>query len=416
MAEQGMLAAGYTYLVIDDCWVAGRNVTTGELYPDPTRFPHGMESLVRYVRARGLKLGIYTDVTTNPCIHGQYDRERGVVPGSWGHYRADARTFAGWGVEYVKADFCHAALPNGTAIDAEAAYTSFSRELVAATRSLAGAHPIYFLASYDRWVDPNRPGQPKPGVRPPWEWVHPVANAYRLGGDHHDQWEQLWAEIQGNAHNAVHSVVGSFGDWDALITGGAGCSAGGSAPPPAPCDEHVGAVDCGPGGGGPAGVRCPNMTDTEYRTSFSLWVIGASPLMIDADIRNMSQFQRQTLLHPGMLALHADAAAIGGSRVGCALVGGLGGATAPLCGPTGGEVWAKRLDGNKTAIALVNARSLPQPLGFAFRLLGYGNGTRLSVHDVWEQRDVGSPRGAYVTTAAVPPHGTVVLRIAEYTS
>ena len=60
-------------------------------------------------------------MTQSPCIHGQYDRERGKVPGSYGHYTQDAQTFASWGVDYVKADFCDAQLPDGSLIDAEQA-------------------------------------------------------------------------------------------------------------------------------------------------------------------------------------------------------------------------------------------------------------------------------------------------------
>ena len=99
MVEEGMKASGYTYLHVDDCWVGGRNATTGELYPDAQRFPFGMASLAEYVHNKGLLFGIYTDVTQNPCIHGQYDHERGHVPGSYGFYEADAATFARWGVE-----------------------------------------------------------------------------------------------------------------------------------------------------------------------------------------------------------------------------------------------------------------------------------------------------------------------------
>jgi alpha-galactosidase len=82
MVSEGMKASGYLYLHVDDCWVGGRNATTGELYPDPQRFPHGMASLADYIHSKGLLFGIYTDVTLAPCIHGQYDSERGDVPGS----------------------------------------------------------------------------------------------------------------------------------------------------------------------------------------------------------------------------------------------------------------------------------------------------------------------------------------------
>ena len=387
-----------------------------------------MASLASYIRSRGLKMGIYTDVTTSPCIHGQYDRERGVVPGSWGHYTTDASTFARWGIEYVKADFCHDILPNGTTIDAEEAYTQFSRALNATGKQ------IYFLACYDRWVDPKHPGGVKPGVKPPWQWMHSVANAYRLGSDHHDDWQQLLAEIQGNAHNAQHSVAGSFGDWDALITGGAGCVDNSTTPPPSPphtpC-QGPGAVNCGPQGDGPPGVRCPHMTEAEYRTSFSIWVLGASPLMIDADIRNLTSFQSETLLHDEVLEIHADPAAHGGSRIGCTCAKSGGGrdgsgvtmpptrtpapTPAPVlpCGAAGGEVWAKRLAGNETAVALFNLREKPQTLAFSFALLGYDNGTELSLRDVWARTDLGKACGTFRTAKPVPAHGTLILRVAH---
>eukprot|EP00040_Diaphanoeca_grandis_P031575 m.189218 g.189218 ORF g.189218 m.189218 type:complete len:386 (+) comp32367_c0_seq1:212-1369(+) len=294
MVSEGLLSAGYRYLHIDDCWVAGRNVTTGELYPDSDRFPQGMKSLVDYVHSQGLLFGIYTDVTTAPCIHGQYDREKGFVPGSWGHYEQDAATFASWGIDYVKADFCESKLSNGSVIDAEVAYSMFSKALNKTGR------PMYFLACYDRWLNKTS-GKPKTGFKAPWEWIHPVANAYRLSSDHHDNWSELLAEIELNANSANNSIPGSFGDWDALVTGGQGCTSA-PTPPPIAFPQYrecngPGAVNCGPRGGGAAGVRCPNMTMAEYRTSFSIWLLGASPLMIDADIRNMSQAQRD-IEHP----------------------------------------------------------------------------------------------------------------------
>jgi alpha-galactosidase len=216
MVEEGLAASGYDYLTIDDCWVAGRNATTGELYPDPTRFPNGIASLAAYVHSKGLKLGIYTDVTPHPCIHGQYHREKEEVPGSWGHYQQDASIFAKWGIDYVKADFCTGKLPNGSMIDPEVAYPAFSRALNATGR------PMYFIVCYDRWFNKTS-GAPFPGYRPVWEWVHPWANAYRLGRDHHDDWTQLSKELDVNANRAHHSIIGSFGDFDFITTGGQGC-------------------------------------------------------------------------------------------------------------------------------------------------------------------------------------------------
>jgi hypothetical protein len=174
-------------------------------------------------------------------------------------------------VDYVKADFCTPALPNGSMIRAEDAYPAFSRALNATGRQ------IYFLACFDHWLNKTSGGA-LPGFEVPWNFLQPWVNAYRLSTDHHDNWGQVIAQIDLSANSADHSVPGAFGDWDALITGGQGCVAAQppSPPPPPPppplrgglvpkC-HGMGAVNCGPAGGGPAGARCPNMTDHEYQT------------------------------------------------------------------------------------------------------------------------------------------------------
>jgi alpha-galactosidase len=110
-------------------WDSGEGTLSQCRYPDPTRFPYGIADLVRYVHSKGLLFSIYTDVTTAPCTHGQYEREHENVPGSYGHYDTDARTFAAWGVDGVKADFCNPKLPNGSKVDPEVAYRELSQAL-----------------------------------------------------------------------------------------------------------------------------------------------------------------------------------------------------------------------------------------------------------------------------------------------
>ena len=96
--DKGLLEAGYTYLNIDDCWQDKVRNMKGELYGDPIRFPDGMAELVKKVNALGIKLGIYTDNGTMTCCD---------YPGTYGHYYRDAYTFAKWGMEYWKLDYCH---------------------------------------------------------------------------------------------------------------------------------------------------------------------------------------------------------------------------------------------------------------------------------------------------------------------
>src|SRR5947209_7646406 len=98
LVSSGMAAAGYRYVNVDGCWEASRRDASGQLAADPTTFPDGIPQLAREVHSLGLKLGIYTSAGRKICNH---DR-----PGSYGHFDQDMRTFASWGVDYVKVDWC----------------------------------------------------------------------------------------------------------------------------------------------------------------------------------------------------------------------------------------------------------------------------------------------------------------------
>jgi alpha-galactosidase len=154
------------------------------------------------------------------------------------------------------------------------------------------------------------------------------------------------------------------------------------------------------------------MTQAEYGTAFSLWVIAASPLIVDADVRNLSAFQRSTLLHDEMLALHHDPLGDGGSRVGCASVDPPAAADVPCAA----QVWRRRLRGNATAIALYNGGATPARLSFDFALLGYtdtSDTSALAVRDVWARRGLGVFRSHFTVSEPIPPHGTAVLRVSR---
>ena len=97
MKAEGLLAAGYDRLHLDDCWGI-RNPTTSRIEADPTRFPQGMPRFVEQVHAMGFKLGVYTDMGAGGC-HAPFT-------GSWPFYTQDARDFARWGIDYVKFDYC----------------------------------------------------------------------------------------------------------------------------------------------------------------------------------------------------------------------------------------------------------------------------------------------------------------------
>ena len=112
MVASGMKDAGYQYVVVDDCWQGERD-REGRIAPDPARFPSGMRALADYVHSRGLKFGLYSDAGTLTCA---------TRPGSKDHEGLDARTYAEWGVDYLKYDWCHT---DGQ--DARASYGLMSR-------------------------------------------------------------------------------------------------------------------------------------------------------------------------------------------------------------------------------------------------------------------------------------------------
>ena len=114
-----MRDAGYQYVVIDDCWQVGRDAQ-GAIVADRKRFPNGMAALADYIHARGLKFGLYTDVGSRTC-QGR--------PGSLGHEWQDAATYAAWGVDYLKVDWCY-----NEGLDAATQYTLF-RDALAGNRS-----------------------------------------------------------------------------------------------------------------------------------------------------------------------------------------------------------------------------------------------------------------------------------------
>lgn len=98
MVGNGMVGKGYSYLIIDDYWVGGRD-QQNKLFPDPNRFPNGVKALADYEHAKGMKLGIYSDAAEYTC---------GGVTASYNFEELDAKTFADWGIDYLKYDYCNA--------------------------------------------------------------------------------------------------------------------------------------------------------------------------------------------------------------------------------------------------------------------------------------------------------------------
>lgn len=248
MVDEGYLAAGYEYLVIDDCWALRERDENGLLVPDPEKFPHGMKAVADYVHSRGLKFGMYSCAGVMTCAK---------YPGSYDHEFSDARQFAQWGVDYLKYDFCNFPI----SADCITRYQTMSMALKASGRE------ILFAAC--NW-----------GQKDCWNWMRSVgAHMYRSTGDIFDNFVSFTDIFKSQIANFGLSAPGCFNDIDMLTVGMAG------------------------NGNVAVGKAC---TETEYRMEFALWCLSGAPLMIGADIRKISPAMKELLLHPGLIAVDQD--------------------------------------------------------------------------------------------------------------
>jgi len=236
MVSSGMKDVGYEYIVIDDCWQISRD-KNGEIVVDKDRFPHGMKNLVDYVHSKGLKFGIYSCAGTLTC-QGR--------PGGRGHEYQDARTYASWGVDFLKYDWCNSSTQN-----AKASYSTMRDALFAAGK------PIVF--SLCEW-----------GQSSPWEWASSVGHLWRTTGDISDSWNSMIDIFEQQKNLARFAGPGHWNDPDMLEVGNGG------------------------------------MTTEEYKTHFSLWCMLAAPLIAGNDLQNMNPETKTILLNKEIIALDQD--------------------------------------------------------------------------------------------------------------
>jgi len=242
MVSSGMQKAGYEFIVIDDCWQVSRD-ENGEIVVDKDRFPNGMKYLADYIHSKGLKFGIYSCAGTKTC-QGR--------PGGRGHEYQDALTYAKWGVDYLKYDWC-----NTSTQDAKASYSTMRDALYTAGR------PIVF--SLCEW-----------GTTKPWEWAKDVGHLWRTTGDIVDRWDAMLGIVDEEKDLAKYAGPGHWNDPDMLEVGNGG------------------------------------MTTEEYKTHLSMWCMLAAPLMAGNDLRNMSPETNEILTNREIIDLDQDTLGIQG--------------------------------------------------------------------------------------------------------
>jgi len=319
MVNSGMRDAGYQYVVVDDCWFDPNRDSQGNLRAHPTKFPSGMKALGDYIHARGLKFGIYQVPTDRTCA-----QRVGTHPGSTGsagHEVQDANTFASWGVDYLKYDWCSS---EGTR-DQQVARFALMRDALRAT-----GRPIVYS------INPNS--------------FHAITGDEYNWGEVADLWrttEDLLDIWQNGNTNSYPMGVGNVVDVNAPLAAQAG---------PGHWNDPDMLV-----------VGRPGLTLTESRAHFALWALMAAPLMAGNDIRSMSADVSAVLRNPRLIAVNQDPLGAGGRRV---------------RDDGNVEVFAKALADGSVAVGLFNRGSATATVSTTAAQVGLSGGS-FTLTDLW---------------------------------
>jgi alpha-galactosidase len=322
MVSSGMRDAGYTYINIDDTWEAGRdangNIQTNSKFPD-------MKALADFVHSKGLKLGIYSSPGALTCA--KYE-------GSLGHELQDARTYAAWGIDYLKYDLCGLRTEMKAAPTPEAAHKMMVDAYIKMRDALrsTGRPIVYSLCQY--------------GNDAVWEWGTTVGgNLWRTTGDITDKYARM-AEI-GFSQAGLARFAGS-GHWN---------------------DPDM--LEVGNGG----------MNADEYRTHMSLWAILAAPLLAGNDLSTMTPETAAMLTNRDVIAVDQDAAGKQGDRVS---------AEGPI------EIWVRPLADGSKAVGVFNRHPGPLAAKVDFSKLGFAHAVK--ARDIWQAKDLGTISAPYTAT------------------
>jgi alpha-galactosidase len=365
LVASGLINHGWTYINIDDYWEVnrGRNYTNdptlqgvgrdadGRIVPNP-RFPD-MKGLCDYVHGLGLKMGIYSSPGPTTC---------GGCLASWQHEDLDAQTYANWGFDYLKYDWCSypSVLPptnaDGTARtrNSPTDLATLKKPYLVMRASLDKA-PRDILFSFCQY-----------GMGNVWEWgAQTGGNSWRTTGDIRDTWSSLSNIGFSQAGHEKYAGPGHFNDPDMMI---------------------VGRVGWGPR------LHPTGLTPNEQYTHVSLWCLLAAPLLIGCDMTAFDDFTLSLLSNDEVLAVDQDPL---GHQAGRAAKDGLL------------EVWSRDLEDGSRAVGLFNRGEEETAVTAKWADLGV-TGPQ-TVRDLWRQKDIGRFDGEF--HASVPRHGVVMIKV-----
>ena len=349
MVDSGLIQHGWRFINIDDYWQVHKDSqdptlqgphrdAQGRILPNP-RFPD-MKGLTDYIHGLGLKAGIYSSPGPWTC---------GGCVASWEHEEQDAQTYAEWGFDYLKYDWCSygTLVKNPTLADQQKPYSVMGTALAKQGRDI-----VFSLCQY--------------GMGNVWEWGASVGgNCWRTTYDIRDTWGNMTGLGFNQNRYEKFAGPGHWNDPDMLVVGNVGW--------------------------GPK-LHPTQLTPNEQYTHISLWCLLASPLLIGCDMTKLDDFTVGLLANDEVLEVNQDP---------------LGQQAARLSRNGSTEVWAKHMEDGSLAVGLFNRGPVGERVTAKWSDLGLSGKQR--VRDLWRQRDIGVFESQF--EAAVPRHGVVLIRI-----
>ncbi|BDI30415.1 alpha-galactosidase [Capsulimonas corticalis] len=339
MVSSGLAAHGFQYINIDDSWEAGRdaagNILSNEKFPD-------MKGMADYVHAKGLKLGVYSSPGPQTCGH---------YTGSYQHEQQDANTYAAWGVDYLKYDWCsYGDIATGDGQEKYIApYRIMGDALYKTNRDI-----FYSLCQY--------------GMGDVWTWGASVhANSWRTTGDINDTWRIMYGTFSGESGHEKYAGPGHWNDTDMLVVGRLGWSA----------QTH------------PTKLK-PN----EQILHITVWSLLSSPLLIGCDLTQLDPFTKALLTNDEVLDVNQDP---------------LGKPAGRIANNNGAQIWARPLWDGTQAVGLVNTGSLAADITVTWAQLGLTG--KQPIRDLWRRKDIGALTHGY--TVSVPAHSAVLIKVGK---
>ena len=363
LVSSGLAAKGYDTVTVDDCWMASSRDANGNLVANPSTFPDGMAALGSYLHGLGLKFGIYEDAGYQTCGGGPGS---GIPAGGGAdHFAQDARTFASWGVDYLKLDGCNLYVPSGETTEQayQNAYAAENAALRASGRDIVFSEsaPAYFQGGAERGT-------------PDWYtvlgWTGEYGQLWREGYDiatydasdpDASRFSSVLSNYDYDRWLVRYAGPGDWNDPDFLIAGDSG------------------------------------LTETQSRTQISLWAMMSAPMIMSSDVAALSAQSVADLGNSGVIALDQDPL-------------GKQGAVVSSNGTT--DILVKPLANGDRAVAFLNTGSATETASTTTAAMGFTDtgqsGCSFSVNDLWA--------GTTSTTtgtisASVPSDGTAVLRV-----